>query len=1084
MCAVRRRRAPGPAACWSAACCTLLPVGLSTAVQAEQPCRATTRVAITPQEPFRCDLPLTAGRPVLVRVDQAQLDVTLELLDPSKRSVVKVNSPTRRAGPELLLAAIPTSGTRTLVIASSGKGTVPISVTEPSAAEVRGLSLLTSSAAVAVAETKQREADLRSALVAFRQARAARHEAEALSRIAATDYWVKGDWVAAAVSAQGAMSAWEKLGDDVMWSQSAVIRAASLIETAQETQRTHGRSARASGSQFDEAEKLLSAAADHFRGAGLRYDEAHALNNQGHPSFYRGRNDDARALYVRAAALFRQLGDRVSEILPLQNIAVLDFDRGDYAHAVESYERLLARLPADHDPIDRVSLLNNLAVAYEVLGEADKALRAHMAALDIAEPSRFVQHRARTLHGLGNLYLRLGEIERGGAFLREALVMRRAMQPADRRGLHVSLIAVGEWHRERGELAEALKLHVESMEHAVSVAQKARSYLVIGRVHMDSGSLEQALAALERGLELDLPDAWPIRARLKSEYGETKLRLGDPIGYALITSAGATHRAHGNDELAAQDYLKLARFDLTENRTAQALSNVGAALALFERRRASAMNPDLRATYLADRAAAYELQAEIHMALAERASSAAERQRLHVSALAVVATRRAQALEDFERIAEPDALQLDQDLRARHHRLAALLDQQEPQMDKVEALRKEIALLNARLDLLHARGPTVGGAGAAVSAASIDEYRASLPQDSVTLAYLVGDRRSWLWAITSEKVDAYPLAGRSEIEEAARDLQELWSRPLTRNDDREREEAASRTILGAAASAISERPSVEIIADGELRRVPFAALRIDRESGGGTERLAESHSVSMLPSLLFRAPAAAGIRSHKRMLLIGDALVTPRSERRFELGTGSFRPLPGARRELALISEIATTWQTNALTGAHATKEALLDSRLASYSVLHFATHARADVTSPQLSALMLSPSSQGSGNAFLSLREIVELPLNADMVVLSACESALGKQYRGQVSFGLSEAFLLGGARAVVGSLWRVSDAATQRYMSLFYDQYLNRAMSPAVAAQRARRVMMNDPKYAHPFYWAAFVVLTSRTPTKGGAV
>jgi CHAT domain-containing protein len=175
----------------------------------------------------------------------------------------------------------------------------------------------------------------------------------------------------------------------------------------------------------------------------------------------------------------------------------------------------------------------------------------------------------------------------------------------------------------------------------------------------------------------------------------------------------------------------------------------------------------------------------------------------------------------------------------------------------------------------------------------------------------------------------------------------------------------------------------------------------------------------------------------------------------------------------------------DALTGAQATKAMLLGSQLRSYDVLHFATHARADVTHPQLSTISLSPSAdEAVADASLSLREIVGLKLNAEMVVLSACEGALGKQYRGQLSFGLSEAFLLGGSKSVVGSLWRVSDAATQRYMALFYDQYITRGAAPAAAAQRAARVMMKDPKYAHPFYWAAFVVLTARTPTKGGDV
>ena len=108
-----------------------------------------------------------------------------------------------------------------------------------------------------------------------------------------------------------------------------------------------------------------------------------------------------------------------------------------------------------------------------------------------------------------------------------------------------------------------------------------------------------------------------------------------------------------------------------------------------------------------------------------------------------------------------------------------------------------------------------------------------------------------------------------------------------------------------------------------------------------------------------------------------------------------------------------------------------------------------------------------------LNLREIVGLRLNAEAVVLSACEGSLGKEYRSQLSFGLSEAFLLSGARNVLGGLWRVSDAATELYMRSFYENLIGRDLTPAAATQAAALSMMRDPLYGHPFYWAAFVVL-----------
>jgi len=104
--------------------------------------------------------------------------------------------------------------------------------------------------------------------------------------------------------------------------------------------------------------------------------------------------------------------------------------------------------------------------------------------------------------------------------------------------------------------------------------------------------------------------------------------------------------------------------------------------------------------------------------------------------------------------------------------------------------------------------------------------------------------------------------------------------------------------------------------------------------------------------------------------------------------------------------------------------------------------------------------------------REIVGFKLNADVVVLSACEGSLGKDYRGQLSFGLSEAFLLAGARNVLGSLWRVSDEAAQAYMQHFYREYVQHDTEPARAAQVAARALSRQAEFAHPFFWAPFVV------------
>ena len=224
----------------------------------------------------------------------------------------------------------------------------------------------------------------------------------------------------------------------------------------------------------------------------------------------------------------------------------------------------------------------------------------------------------------------------------------------------------------------------------------------------------------------------------------------------------------------------------------------------------------------------------------------------------------------------------------------------------------------------------------------------------------------------------------------------------------------------------------------------------------------------------------------KSILLVGDPVLigTPDASAVAELrGTTSVEEpwqlprLPGSRREVESIVKIASGWHSDVLLGEAATKAAVLAAPLGTFRVIHFATHARLDVHDPQLSSIRLSarPRAGSQNQADLSLRDIVGLGLSADSVVLSACEGSLGKEYRGQLSFGLSEAFLLAGAHNVVGSLWRVSDVATEKYMRFYYEAYMGRGLSAVAAAQSAARQLMRDPVYGQPFYRAAFVVLVA---------
>lgn len=1062
-------------------------------------------VTLAASDGWRCVVSMTPEQALLVRVEQRDVDVVVRLTGPKSEEIVAVDAPTKRASPELALLGPQLAGTHVLVIRPTDPATnatgVEVSLNRLQGGEATGLAralmMMTLSATPVekpTAETAQRSITrLRDALEQVQAAGAKEYEAEVLLRIAALYYWTINDWANAAIAASNASAAAARALDPVMQSQAAMIRAASLLEIANAMKQPGRRTgAHPEQTQFDEAMVLLAAAADVFQQEMRPFDQAQAINYLGIALFYQGQYSDARARFQQAARTYRALGERTSEALPLQNIAMIDYDGGDYSRAIGSYQSLLKVLSPVNDAGYYMSVLLNLGNAQYVMGDFERALHSFMTALQLSEEKSFVAEQARSLHGLGLVYLAIGERERAEVFLERALTLRRSIAKQDPRGLQTSRLWVGDLKRENGDVREALALHVEALDNALTVTQKARALYSIGRDHESQDDPAAAMQAYTSALKLELPEDWPVRVSVLGSYGRAMLHSGDSTGREYVLKAARLHETRGDDDLAAQGYFTLALDDRDRGQLNASVANTEKALALFESQRLRAVNPDLRATYLGNRAAVFETQTDLYTTLWRQAADKKEKERLQNRALSTLAAKRQQVLDDFRELARPlragddaaaadDVTVLDGLIAAKRHRLAVIMEQPTPSPEKIESLRKDISVLRTRLDLAHASSGTAAGSSSKTtgSAQALRPIQSTLDRDAVLLVYQLGENRSWVWAVTREAAVAFELAPRAEIERIARLLYATWSSPGADPASHSLEMAASRQILGPVAELLEDKATVLIAADGILRSVPFGALWMDGAGSTPPRRLMETHAVALRASLGDSAPAAGETRggANNRILLIGDPTVAKsagESRPQLQADPWSWEPLPGTRREVQAIADIAADWRSYVLLGSEATKSALLSMPLDTFRAIHFATHARLDVQDPQLSAIALSSrdATFASSGSTLSVREILGFKLTAETVVLSACEASLGKEYRGQLSFGLSEAFLLAGARNVLGSLWRVSDEGAQEYMRHFYEQYVRHDASPAAAAQAAARTMARDPAFKHPYFWAAFVV------------
>jgi CHAT domain-containing protein len=252
------------------------------------------------------------------------------------------------------------------------------------------------------------------------------------------------------------------------------------------------------------------------------------------------------------------------------------------------------------------------------------------------------------------------------------------------------------------------------------------------------------------------------------------------------------------------------------------------------------------------------------------------------------------------------------------------------------------------------------------------------------------------------------------------------------------------------------------VPDGPLHRINPETL----VSGGAAPRYwIEDVTVLMAPSLSVLAEGAGADGGRRRaepsLLVIGDPLAAG----------DEFPRLSHAAREVSGIAGHFAAAQRSVFTGERAQPAAYLESDPSRFDLIHFAAHATANAEVPLESAVILSP---GSDSSKLYARDILHVPIRAELVTISSCRAAGSRAYAGEGLVGLTWAFLSAGARTVIAGLWNVEDASTSTLMDVLYEG-LRGGEDPAAALRRAKLSLLRAPgAYRKPFYWAPFVVFT----------
>jgi CHAT domain-containing protein/predicted negative regulator of RcsB-dependent stress response len=847
--------------------------------------------------------------------------------------------------------------------------------------------------------------------------------------------------------------------------------------------------------------------------AGLARDQ----NGLGNVLRRTGDSRGARRAYQQSYESFLSVGDEPSAERPLANLARTEMDAGELSSAAAHLAQALAMARRAGDRLQEASRLEDQGILFQIRGDFRSAVTAYTAAGDILRATGStlstneldVRTRSAEAHSqMGDLHGALVELARA-----ETLATRNPQ--SWRAALSLARVAF-----ERGQLAQGFNQYEEAERQYVQAERLAsgathvdadvRQLAMYGEAKMQyaRGDYAKARTILERLLADTLTAAnYAIRARVT--IADIAVEQGDTAAaIRTISQAVDSARRYGDVDAEGRALHKWASYELLARHPIVAESLAHYALTRLPNQRPEVFSElhHVVANTLFQRGALADAARELEVGIAEierasrsvsadqyRSNYLADKWEIYIDLALLEVNRRrpAEAFRASERLRARQMLDLLANGRVAGGRKIGDLSMRE------RDLRRQIDELTRQRQGTGAAPQQLRGAGSAEAdsalrltldsaqqaygalvaeihetspeyaafirgeTATASEVRAALAPDEALLEYLVSDSTTIAFVVTADTVATVDLrighkALRDEIDFARAALsspresaaRSAWRAPMRRLHNQLIAPVETTGIL-------SRKRRLVIVAHSELHYLPFAAL----VRAGAPERLlVEDYVTEYVPS----ASVWLRLRQRPRQTQEGVLALAPQPA-----------SLAASTAEVAAVTTIYGK-RSRALVGPDASERAFRE--LAPHQrVIHVASHSVLNKRNPLFSYVALAP--EGDDDGRLEVHEVFGLSLNAPLVVLSGCETAVGAGAVAEVPpgddwLGLVQAFLFAGASNVMGTLWPVEDAGTSRLMQRFYTE-LASGRSPAEALARAQRAALRESATSHPFYWSGFTLV-----------
>ncbi|MEG5176120.1 CHAT domain-containing tetratricopeptide repeat protein [Microcoleus sp. B3-D7] len=874
-----------------------------------------------------------------------------------------------------------------------------------------------------------------------------------------------------------------------------------------------GDSKRSAIIKLEEALKLYREAGDHS-------GEVNTLTWLGVIYSELGEKQKALEYYSQLLPLSRAVGDRGGEAAILTSIGVIYSELGEKQKALEYYSQSLPLSRAVGNRGGEAAILTRIGLVYSELGEKQKALEYYSQSLPLSRAVGDRRKEAAILNNIGLVYLELGEQQKALEYYNQSLPLSRAV--GNRGGEAAILNGIGSVYSALGEQQKALEYYSQSLSLRRAVGNRAGEVNTLNNIGLVYSALGEQQKALEYySQSLPLSRAVGDRGReaaILNNIGSVYVELGEQQkALEYYSQSLPLSRAVGNRGGEAVILGSMASAKRAQNNLIEALNDIESSIKIIESLRTKIASPELRSSYFATVQDHYELYIDLLMQLHKtnpksgydtKALEASERSRAR-SLLELLQESNANIREGIS----PDLLQQEKSLQnqldAIEKQRIETISSPNPNPTKIAEIDKQRFALLEQYQQLQTKIRTASPRYAALTQPqplTLPEIQKQILDDNtILLQYFLGTNRSYLWVVTSTGVTSYELPKPADIKTAAKDFLETITSPIQRDIPQQVAQASAnlgQVILQPAAAQLANKRLL-IVPDGVLQYIPFQALTLDKTAGQNTNvPLIIEHEIITLPSASTLAILRQNYGDRKppsrTLAILADPVFSPDDERikgkitqattdKLEANNlGLNRSLRASnrqwpperlaftRQEAQRISSLFPSASSSQKIDFEANRTTATDGSLVNYQIVHFATHGIANSQNPELSGIVMSMVDDKGHlvNGFLRLTDIFNLKLAANLVVLSACQSGMGQNVKGEGMVGLTRGFMYAGAQRVAVSLWNVDDEGTSVLMQKFYQKMVQQKLTPAAALRAAQIEMMQQEKWKSPYYWAAFTL------------